>query len=34
VMPRGPARGMTAAVIEAARGISRELGAPRWPYVA
>jgi DNA-binding IclR family transcriptional regulator len=34
VMPRGPAKGITAAVIEAARGISRELGAPRWPYVA
>jgi DNA-binding IclR family transcriptional regulator len=34
IMPRGPAKGMTAAVIEAARGISRELGAPRWPHVA
>jgi DNA-binding IclR family transcriptional regulator len=34
IMPRGPAKGMTAAVIEAARGISRELGAPRWPHLA
>ena len=31
IMPRGPARGLTAAVCEAARGISRELGASRWP---
>jgi DNA-binding IclR family transcriptional regulator len=31
ILPRGPARGMTAAVIEAARGVSRELGARRWP---
>ena len=31
VFPRGPGRGMVAAVTEAARGISRELGAPRWP---
>lgn len=34
LFPRGPARGLSAAVTEAARGISRELGAPRWPYVA
>ena len=31
IFPRGIARGMTAAVQEAARGISRELGAPHWP---
>jgi hypothetical protein len=31
ILPRGPAKGITAAVIEAARGISRELGAARWP---
>jgi DNA-binding IclR family transcriptional regulator len=31
ILPRGPARGLTAAVTEAARGISRELGARRWP---
>jgi DNA-binding IclR family transcriptional regulator len=31
IMPRGPAKGITAAVIEAARGTSRDLGAPRWP---
>jgi DNA-binding IclR family transcriptional regulator len=31
ILPRGPAKGVTAAVIEAARGISRELGAARWP---
>jgi DNA-binding IclR family transcriptional regulator len=30
VFPRGLARGLTPAVIEAARGVSRELGA-RWP---
>ena len=34
LFPKGPARGLSAAVTEAARGISRELGAPRWPYVA
>jgi DNA-binding IclR family transcriptional regulator len=34
LFPRGAARGAVAAVTEAARGISRELGAPRWPYVA
>jgi DNA-binding IclR family transcriptional regulator len=31
IMPRGPAKGITAAVIEAARGTSRDLGAARWP---
>jgi DNA-binding IclR family transcriptional regulator len=31
IMPRGPAKGITAAVIEAARGTSRDLGAQRWP---
>jgi DNA-binding IclR family transcriptional regulator len=34
IMPRGPAKGIVAAVTEAARGISRELGSPRWPHVA
>src|ERR1700694_3729068 len=34
ISPRGLARGLGAAVSEAARGISRELGAPRWPYAA
>ena len=33
ILPRGPARGLSAGVIEAARGISRELGARRWPGV-
>ena len=31
IMPRGPAKQLTPAVIEAARGVSRELGASRWP---
>ena len=31
IMPRGPARGLATAVGEAARGVSRELGATRWP---
>jgi DNA-binding IclR family transcriptional regulator len=31
VLPRGPARGLAAAVVDAARAISRELGAARWP---
>ena len=31
IIPRSPARGITAAVTEAARGVSRELGARRWP---
>jgi DNA-binding IclR family transcriptional regulator len=34
LFPRGLARGVSAAVSEAARGVSRELGAPRWPYAA
>jgi DNA-binding IclR family transcriptional regulator len=31
ILPRGPAKGLSSAVIDAARGISRELGARRWP---
>jgi DNA-binding IclR family transcriptional regulator len=31
IVPRGPAKGMVAAVTEAARGVSRELGARSWP---
>jgi DNA-binding IclR family transcriptional regulator len=31
ILPRGPARGIAAAVAEAAHGVSRELGARRWP---
>jgi DNA-binding IclR family transcriptional regulator len=31
LLPRAPSRELTAAVTEAARGISRELGAPAWP---
>jgi DNA-binding IclR family transcriptional regulator len=34
IMPRGPSKGLRAAVVDAARGISRELGARRWPAVA
>jgi DNA-binding IclR family transcriptional regulator len=34
LFPRGLVRGAAAAVTEAARGVSRELGAPRWPYAA
>src|SRR5690242_14575445 len=34
IMARGLARGIGAAVSEAARGVSRELGAARWPYAA
>jgi DNA-binding IclR family transcriptional regulator len=34
VFPKGLAKGPTAAVGEAARGVSRELGAPRWPNAA
>jgi DNA-binding IclR family transcriptional regulator len=30
ILPRGPARGLTNAVLEAARGVSRDLGASRW----
>lgn len=33
ILPRGPAKGMTAAVTEAARGVSRDLGAARWPVL-
>ncbi len=31
IMPRGPAKALPEAVCDAARGISRELGASRWP---
>jgi DNA-binding IclR family transcriptional regulator len=31
ILPRGAPRQLTSAVVEAARGISRELGASRWP---
>jgi DNA-binding IclR family transcriptional regulator len=31
IMPRAPAKGLVSAVGEAARGVSRELGATRWP---
>jgi hypothetical protein len=31
IVPRGPAKGLVAAVAEAAAGISRELGARSWP---
>ncbi len=31
IVPRGPAKGLTAAVAEAARGVSRELGSRGWP---
>jgi DNA-binding IclR family transcriptional regulator len=34
IFPRGLAKGLSAAISEAARGVSRELGAPRWPYAA
>ena len=34
LLPRAPAKGVTAAVIEAARGVSRELGARQWPLAA
>ena len=34
IFPRGLARGLSAALSEAARGVSRELGAPRWPQAA
>jgi DNA-binding IclR family transcriptional regulator len=30
ILPRGPARGLAQAVTEAARSVSRELGAGRW----
>ena len=31
IAPRRPARQLTSALVEAARGVSRELGASRWP---
>jgi DNA-binding IclR family transcriptional regulator len=31
ILPRGPAKGLPEAVTEAARSISRDLGATRWP---
>jgi DNA-binding IclR family transcriptional regulator len=31
IFPRGAAKGLSEAVADAARSISRELGAPRWP---
>jgi len=31
ILPRGPAKGLPPAVAEAARSVSRELGAGRWP---
>jgi DNA-binding IclR family transcriptional regulator len=34
IMPRGPAKQLAPAVAEAARGISRELGATRWPTLS
>jgi DNA-binding IclR family transcriptional regulator len=34
IMPRGPARHLSSAVSEAARAISRELGASRWPALS
>ena len=34
IFPHGLAKGLAAALGEAARGVSRELGAPRWPYAA
>lgn len=34
IIPRGPSRPLIAAVTEAARGVSRELGASRWPALA
>jgi DNA-binding IclR family transcriptional regulator len=34
IFPRGPAKGLPEAVTDAARSISRELGAPRWPIAA
>jgi len=33
LLRRGREPGVAAAVLEAARGISRDLGAPRWPGV-
>jgi DNA-binding IclR family transcriptional regulator len=34
VMPRGGIKDLAAAVAEAARGVSRELGASRWPALS
>lgn len=34
IIPRGPAKQLVAAVAEAARGVSRELGATRWPTLS
>jgi DNA-binding IclR family transcriptional regulator len=34
IFPRGLAKGLSAGVSEAARAVSRELGAPRWPHAA
>ena len=31
IIPRGPSKPLVSAVTEAARGVSRELGASRWP---
>jgi DNA-binding IclR family transcriptional regulator len=31
ILPRGPAKGLPEAVADAARSISRDLGASRWP---
>jgi DNA-binding IclR family transcriptional regulator len=31
LLPRGPVKGLASAVTDAARGISKELGAARWP---
>ncbi len=33
IMPRGPAKQLAPPVADAARGISRELGATRWPVL-
>jgi DNA-binding IclR family transcriptional regulator len=33
IMPRGAPRQISSAVVEAARGVSRELGASRWPAI-
>jgi DNA-binding IclR family transcriptional regulator len=34
ILARGPAKQFASAVAEAARGISRELGASRWPALS
>ncbi|HUE26105.1 MAG TPA: IclR family transcriptional regulator [Solirubrobacteraceae bacterium] len=34
IIPRGPSKPLVAAVAEAARGVSRELGGTRWPAFA